>query len=124
MTVTEADGSSELRIGPRLLMVVTQRDAASIGVSRVGMATQFARDIETAVRAERMRYEPGTLARSGIYGLVATIAFALLLWIISRFIRLLRRALTRFRPAPEGPSSSTGRTSLGRRHPPRHRCDR
>ena len=97
VTVTEVDGSSELRIGPRLLMVVTQQDAASLGVSRVGLATLFAREIETAIRAERLRYEPGTLVRSGIYGLVATIALALLLWIIGRLTRWLRGTVTRFR---------------------------
>ena len=97
VTVTEVDGSSELRIGPRLLMVVTQHDAAIVGVSRVGLATQFAREIETAIRAERLRYEPGTLVRSGIYGLVATIALALLLWIIGRLTRWLRGTVTRFR---------------------------
>ena len=95
--MTEVDGSSELRIGPRLLMAVTQQDAARVGVSRAGLAAQFAGEIETAIRAERLRYEPGTLVRSAIYGLVATIALALLLWIIGRLTRWLRGTVTRLR---------------------------
>jgi len=97
VTVIEADGSSELRAGSKLLMVVTQKDAASIGAARAAIAQHFASEIEAAVRNERMRYEPGTLARSGIYGLVATIALCLLLWIIGRLTRWLRESLSRFR---------------------------
>jgi small-conductance mechanosensitive channel len=89
VTVTEVDGSSELRFGPRLLMVVTQKDAASFGVGRAAMANQYARDLTAAIHAERLRYEPGTLVRSGIYGAFATVVLGLLLWIIGWFGRWL-----------------------------------
>ena len=97
VTVTETDGSSVLRVGSRLLMVVTPKDAASIGAPRVAIAQQFASAIEAAIRSERLRYEPGTLMRSGIYGLVATIAFVLLLWSIGRLTRWLRGRLSTLR---------------------------
>ena len=97
VTVTEVDGSSELRFGPRLLMVVTQKDAASVGVARVAMANQYARDLAAAIHAERLRYEPGTLLRSAIYGAVATVVFVVLLWIIGWFGRWLGVHIGRLR---------------------------
>ena len=59
VTVTESEGSSELRAGSRLLMVVTQSDARSLGASRPVVAEQYARELESAIRAERLRYAPG-----------------------------------------------------------------
>ena len=85
--MTEQEGSSELRVGSRLLMVVTQQDARSVGVARAGLAAQTARELETAIRAERLRYEPGTLLRSGFSGLVATVILVILLWLSGRIAR-------------------------------------
>ena len=95
VTVVEADGSSELRVGPRLLMVVTPRDAASIGTARAAMAEQYARILETAIRNERIRYAPGTLVRSGAYGLVATLIFGAAVWIVIRVTGALRARIAR-----------------------------
>ena len=93
VTITEASNSSELRVGPKLLMVVTDRDANSIGVSRQLLAQNHAQSLETAVRAERMRYAPEVMARSGIYGVVATLVLALVLWAIGRVTGLLHRRI-------------------------------
>lgn len=97
VTVTENDGASELRAGSRLLMVVTPRDAASLGAPRIAVAQQYARDLEVAIRRERLRYAPATLARSGIYGLLATLVLAGSLWIIVRGTQLVGRKLERWR---------------------------
>jgi small-conductance mechanosensitive channel len=94
VVVTEVDGSSELRVGSQLVMVVTQRDAASLGTSRASLAQQYARVFEEAIRAERLRYAPATLIRSGILGLLATLVFAVTVWTIVRLTRALRRPLT------------------------------
>ena len=91
--VVEVEGSSELRVGPRLIMVVTAGDAASIGAARASIAEQYARTFEDAIRVERIRYSPGMLLRSGVYGLVATVAFALAVWAIVRVTSGLRRGL-------------------------------
>lgn len=95
VTITEADGTSELRVGPRMVMVVTARDAASVGVSRVSLAGFYARELEIAIRNERLRYAPATLMRSGVYGLVATLLFGATVWLIGRFTRALRRTVGR-----------------------------
>lgn len=98
VTVTDKEDSSELRAGPHLLMVVTARDAASIGAPRATLAQGYARIFEEAIRAERLRYAPATLIRSGIYGAAATVIFALLAWgIVRATSRLRRRVANRVR---------------------------
>ena len=51
VTVTEAGGASELRVGTRLVMAVTQNDAATLGVSRVSLAQQLASELQGAMQA-------------------------------------------------------------------------
>ena len=107
VTVTEADESSELRVGPRLLMVVTQRDARSLGGGRAFVAQQYAGEFETAIRAERLRYAPATLIRSGIYGLFATLLLGVTVWLILRVARSFRDAINSRRARERG-SLGTG----------------
>jgi small-conductance mechanosensitive channel len=95
VVVTESDGSSELRLGPRLLMVVTARDAASVGASRVTLAQQHAAALDAAIRAERRRYAPDVLLRSALYGAAATALLVAFLWVVRRLSRRLRAAVER-----------------------------
>jgi len=97
VTVTEADGASELRVASQLLMVVTPQDAQNLGAPRVAVAQQYARDIEAAIRRERLRYAPATLIRSGVYGLLATVLLAAIVWLIVRVMRSVARGLERWR---------------------------
>jgi small-conductance mechanosensitive channel len=102
VTVIEAEGSLELRVGPRLLMVVTLQDARSVGTARPALAQHYAQELEAAIRAERLRYAPGTLMRSGIYGLLATLTLALTVWLILRLTRAVHRGVERRRARLEG----------------------
>ncbi len=95
VTIVDADGSSELRAGSHLLMLITPRDAADIGASRGAVAQQYAHILETAIRDERLRYAPSTLLRSGVYGLIATAIFAVVVWGIFRVTHALRQRLAR-----------------------------
>jgi small-conductance mechanosensitive channel len=95
VTVTEAQGSSELRVGPRLLLVVTQNDAAFLGVSRASLAQQFSTELQPALHRERLRYAPGTLIRSAVYAVVATMLFILAIWITVRLTQALHRVILR-----------------------------
>jgi small-conductance mechanosensitive channel len=97
VTVTEVLGSSELRVGQHLLMVITERDVSRLGVARQTAAAQAARRFEEAIRAERLRYAPEALARSGIYGLIATVLLLAALWLLSRLTRTLHRFVERWR---------------------------
>ena len=91
--VVESEDTSEVRVGTQLIMVVTGRDAESMGMTRPALAAQYARAIEDAIRAERLRYTPEALLRSGLYGLATTIAFALFVWIAIRTTRTLGAAV-------------------------------
>jgi small-conductance mechanosensitive channel len=95
VTVIDAEGASELRVGSHLLMVVTPRDAAAIGAGRTAVAVQYARELEAAIRNERLRYAPSTLIRSAIYGAIATLIFGLTVWGLLRVTRLLRLLVAR-----------------------------
>jgi small-conductance mechanosensitive channel len=96
-TVVDVEGASELRVGPRLLMVVTPRDARNLGASRASVAQQYARDFDAAIRAERLRYAPATLIRSAIYGGIATLVLAVIVWLVFVLSRSLRGGLERLR---------------------------
>jgi small-conductance mechanosensitive channel len=93
VTVVEVAGSSELRIGQRLVMVVTKADAAAAGIPRARIAKEYAKDVENAVRNERLRYEPATLVRSSVYAILSTLALVGVLWLIGRFSRRLHSRL-------------------------------
>jgi small-conductance mechanosensitive channel len=102
VVITEADGSSELRVGPRLLMVVTQQDARSLGVARATIAQHNARELESAIRAERLRYAPATLVRSSVYAVFATLLLAAAVWVIQRMTRAIRGLIERHRARRAG----------------------
>ena len=95
VTVTENEGSSELKCGPRLLMVVTQQDARSVGGARASLAAQYARELESAIRSERLRYAPATLMRSGVYGGFATLVLAVAVWVVYRITRPIHQWIDR-----------------------------
>jgi small-conductance mechanosensitive channel len=97
VTVTEIEESSEVRVGPRLLMIVTAMDAKRLGAARTTLAQFVAQQFEKTIRDERLRRAPGALLRSGFYGLGATVVFAILVWLIVRSIRWLRRRAERWR---------------------------
>ena len=61
VTVVEVEGSSEVRVGPRLLMVVTARDALRLGAPRSTLAQFVAQEFEKTIRNERLRRAPGAL---------------------------------------------------------------
>ena len=95
ISIVETGGSSELRIGQRLVMSVTRGDSAVVGIPRSRIAQAYARDLENAIRSERGRYEPATLVRSSVYALLSTLALVGVLWLIGRFTRGLRSRIGR-----------------------------
>jgi small-conductance mechanosensitive channel len=97
VTIVDAGGSSELRVQHRLLMVVTARDAQAMGIARQSLAAQAARAFEAAIRAERLRYEPATLIRGAVYGVIATLLLVIGIWIVVRLGRWVQRHVTSWR---------------------------
>jgi len=89
VAVVEAAGFTELRIGQRLVMAVTKADAAAAGIPRGLLTQEYARELESAIRNERLRYTPAALMRSSIYAVVSTITLVGILWLIGKFSRRL-----------------------------------
>jgi small-conductance mechanosensitive channel len=83
--------------GSRLLMVITQSDARSLGAPRPVVAEQYARELESVIRAERLRYAPGALIRAGVYGLLAMLALVGVVWLIRRLARALHNGVEAWR---------------------------
>jgi small-conductance mechanosensitive channel len=97
ITVVESEGSSELRAGSRLLMVITPQDARALGAPRAAVAQQYARELEAAIREERQRYAPSALVRAAVRAAIATLILVAVLWLIRRLTRWLRHAINQFR---------------------------
>ena len=83
-------------------MVVTQRDARNLGAARAVVAEHYAREFESVIRSERLRYAPATLIRSGVFGLLATLALAVVVWLIRRLARALQHAVDGWRAKRPG----------------------
>jgi small-conductance mechanosensitive channel len=96
VNIVDTGGTSELHVGPHLVMAVTSRDAADIGVSRQALAEQYARVVEAAIRSERQLYAPAALVRAGVYAALATALFAAFVWIVIRATRTARRLTARW----------------------------
>lgn len=94
--VTESDGASAIRVGSRLLMVVTPQDARVLGAPRTELAQQYAGDLEAAIRRERRLYSPATLMRSAAFAGLATLLLGAGLWLILRAMRVADRNLERW----------------------------
>jgi len=93
VTVTEVGNSSELRVGQRLLMVVTDQDAVSVRAPRISIAQQYAHSLEAALRSERQRYAPAALTRGAVLALVSTALFAAFIWLLLRASGSVRSSL-------------------------------
>ena len=96
VAVVSSGGASELRVQGRLLMVVTERDAQIMGVSRDGLAREVARAFEAAIRAERLRYAPATLTRSAWQAALALLLVAVVLWLLRRALQWARVRIERW----------------------------
>ena len=122
VSVTEAEGASELRIGSRLLMAITQRDAAAHrglqnracetgrkrgGAGRSRRTTALRAGHPPAVRLLRIPCDAGVRAVGVDHRPNHPVAG--------------RDPGPYPRAAPASPASAGGRTGLGRRDPARHR---
>ena len=96
VTVTDTGISSELRVQGRLVMVVAEPDARVIGISRALLAADAAKAIESAIRAERLRYAPATLTRGAWQAGLALLVLLAALWLLHRTLGWARARLERW----------------------------
>jgi len=89
LVVRSADARSEIVAGSRLLMSVSDADAALEGVDRTAVAETYADRIRQAVETYRRDRSTRHLTRAIAYALVASLLFALALWLLRLFFRWL-----------------------------------
>jgi small-conductance mechanosensitive channel len=95
MQVTESEGRSTVMAGDRVMIVVTDADASLEGVDRPTLAQVFRDRIGQAIGTYRHERSPSVLLRALLYSLAATLAFALVLFVLIRACRRLQDAAER-----------------------------
>ncbi len=89
----ESDGATDLMLGDRVLMTVSDADAEAAGVPRAALAARWATGLQAALAARIEAFSIKALVLGGLYSLLATVALALVLRIFARvfprFYRLI-----------------------------------
>ncbi len=92
ITVDDAETSSDIAAGDRILMTVTDMDAAAEGRPRPEVARTYARMISQAVAEHRREYSARSVLTGGLFAFAATVVLITGLVLISRlFTRLYAR---------------------------------
>jgi small-conductance mechanosensitive channel len=97
LTVSDAEGTSDISAGDLVVMSVTDQDAQAAGMTRQQLAKSLADRITAALRKNRNTYSVKSLVLGGVYALLATIALFLLLRLVGIFFRHLYRKLDSWR---------------------------
>ena len=84
-----SDSSTDLVARDRVLLTVTDADAAAAGLSRNVLATQYLSSIRAAIARARDAYSYRSLAVGAVYTVLATALLLLLLWTTRRFFPVL-----------------------------------
>ncbi|HEX4031343.1 MAG TPA: mechanosensitive ion channel family protein [Terracidiphilus sp.] len=97
LTVSDAEGTSDIAAGDLVVMSVTDRDAQAAGMTRQQLASSLAERITAALRKKRNIYSVKSLILGGVYALLTTIALFLLLRLVGIVFRHLYRKLDSWR---------------------------
>lgn len=82
LSVTDAEGTSNIAAGDLVLMSVTDQDAAVAGRPRQEVAKDYAERIRAALISLREQYSAKSLFLGGIYSIAATVVLALIFWLM------------------------------------------
>lgn len=80
------DSTTDVVIGDRVLMSVTDADALAAGKPRQDLAQEYAKIISTALEARLKEYSAHSLAMGAAYALAATLALIILIVIMNRLL--------------------------------------
>jgi small-conductance mechanosensitive channel len=87
LSVTDSDISTDVSLGDRMLFSVFDVDAAVAGRDRVALARYRAQAVTAAVFDYRVRYAGRRIVTGALWALLATLAYAVLLILLSRLLR-------------------------------------
>jgi small-conductance mechanosensitive channel len=107
LTVIDTDEGTEVTAGDIVLFTVTDEDAAADGRSRLVLAQDAATAVQVAIDAGQADNDTSALlGRVGLL-LLATLIFALLVWLVNRIYRWLYRRLLPDSPRTWAPNRIT-----------------
>ncbi|HVU45340.1 MAG TPA: mechanosensitive ion channel family protein [Terracidiphilus sp.] len=97
VTVSDAEGTSDIVAGDLVVMSVTDQDARAAGTTRQKLAQEYADRITAALKADRSTYSVKSLLLGGAYALLATAALFFLFRLVGIVFRQLYRKLDSWR---------------------------
>jgi hypothetical protein len=89
----EADASTDIMAGDRILMSVFDADARLEGLDRQVVAAAHSARIRAAIEQYRQDRSPETLMKGAVAAGIATVALVLSVWLVWRALRRAERAL-------------------------------
>lgn len=87
LSVTDTDISADVSLGDRMLFSVFDSDAEMAGRNRVALARDRANEVTAAVLDYRVRYAARNLIMGVVWALLATLAYIVLLTVLSKLLR-------------------------------------
>jgi small-conductance mechanosensitive channel len=97
LVVVEAEGATDLVAGDRILLSVTEADAAAEGVGRADLAARYAGAIRQALEQQGLAARWRTIVVGMLFALLTTVATVLLFRFTQRFFFWLRKGVVRGR---------------------------
>jgi small-conductance mechanosensitive channel len=89
LTVADYETTTDVMDGDRVILTVTQGDAAHLGIARKSLAEEYRRIIETAVNEYNSEYTWKSLALDALFAILTTLALVLALKAFGRFFPFL-----------------------------------
>ena len=97
ISVSDAEGASDIVAGDLVVMSVTDRDARAASVTRQALAQDYAQRIAAALTAYRHEYSLKSLILGGVYALISTIVLIVLLRLLGILFRKFYKKLHSWR---------------------------
>ena len=97
ISVSDAEGTSNIVGGDLVLMSVTDRDAYAAGMTREALAKDYAQKMGAALIAYRHEYSLKSLILGGVYALLSTVILILLLRLLGILFRQFYKKLDSWR---------------------------
>src|SRR5262245_43728193 len=80
--VVDSEQTSDVMLGERLIVAVTDADAEADGMSRRPLALALAERVRNAIEEYRQERSSAYLQRTGLFAGIATIVFVAALWLV------------------------------------------
>ena len=82
--VSDAENTTDITAGDRIIMTVTEDDAAAADKQRIELAREYASMIKSAMDEQRKAYSTKAVIYGAIYALAATLALILILFLVKK----------------------------------------